>query len=205
MVLNYSGSVPGLKGLLEFVRLDLDTLREGALLDLRHDLILFTVGIGASFQLAPEELTKPLLRQLQRDLRDGLHTMKVDGMRWPLPQEPRGLALEPPVPSARNRARVSSGPRLTYDLKPFRGAFLAAAVQEISKHWDDIRPCPQCGSFFLRVRRQKYCSPECRWNAFAPKRPERDYESEYQHRRRVARQAAERDEKRKAAARRRSR
>ena len=58
----------GMKQVLEFVWVDLDTLRDGALHDLRYDLIVFTVGIGATFQLAPEQLSKPLLRQLQREV-----------------------------------------------------------------------------------------------------------------------------------------
>lgn len=200
----YSGPVPNLKWLLDFVRLDLDTLRPGALLDLRHDVILFTVGIGASFQLSEDEPSPTLLRQLQLDLRSGLHSLFVDGMRWELPEAPSEWALEPPLPPAPNLKAGAREPQLTFGLQPFRGAVLARAVHAIRERWADIRPCPHCESFFLKVRRQKFCSPECRWAAFAPTRQKRDYSGEYRHRRRQAKRATER-EKAQAAGRRGSR
>jgi hypothetical protein len=178
----------GIKQVLEFVWVDLDALRDGALHDLRYDLIVFTVGIGATFQFAPEQLSKPLLRQLQRDLRKGLDTMKAQGLPWPLPEQPGRVTAEPPMISPRGH-HMSAG-RLSYDLKPFRGAFLTAAAQAIFTHWDEIHRCPQCGSFFLKIRRQKYCSRECRWNAFAPSRSARDWKAEYRSRTRQQRDKA---------------
>ena len=203
MVLKYFGPVPDLKWLLDFVRLDLDGLRPGALLDLRHDVILFTVGIGASIQLRDDEPSPADLRQLQRDLSGGLHKVFVDGMPWTLPQAPKEWTLEPPAGSNQNGQR--SEPQLTFGLHPFRGAVLAQAAEAILKHWTDIRSCPQCDRFFLKVRRQKYCSPECRWAAFAPVRLKRDYRAENEQRRRVAKRAAEKEKQVRAAARRRSR
>jgi hypothetical protein len=190
MLLTYSGPVPSLKGLLEFVRLDLQTLRPSALADLRHDLILFTVGIGSSFELSANDLSGVLLRQLQRDLRSALHTLFIDGMPWELPQSPKAWKLEPPVPAQR---RVMREPQLTFGLHPFRAAILARAADAIREHWSEIRDCPYCGQFFAKVRRQKFCSPRCRWATFAPARQRRDYAVEYRHRRRAASRAIEKE------------
>jgi hypothetical protein len=50
---------------------------------------------------------------------------------------------------------------ITYGYRDVRGAVRGALVSLLLGGVEDLLACPKCGSPFVRVRKQKYCSPAC--------------------------------------------
>jgi hypothetical protein len=61
------------------------------------------------------------------------------------------------------------------DIDPLRRLFNFAAGEEIARgaNWSLIGRCPRCWEFFYRVRRQRYCSSECKQAAMDEAKRER--------------------------------
>jgi hypothetical protein len=65
-------------------------------------------------------------------------------------------------------------------LSAFRGQVLYAVTVSLQR----VRECPCCGTLFVKVSKQKYCSMACAkkhgWQQYKARRPPRDHKAEYQ-------------------------
>jgi hypothetical protein len=172
--------------LFAFLYADFTTMTPGQELDWREGALEFADLVGTSvFErargggLATDNLpTMAILRALQDKLRTGLDA----GWRgtWEEPQ-PRIAAI-----ARLDKGYVRRGDRAiwkrVYRTGSFRVLFVATIWDVLIEAGSRIYTCPQCSRYFLKSRKQEYCSPVCsqkaRWARFASTRPARDYRRE---------------------------
>jgi hypothetical protein len=161
--------------LFDFLRTDLATLTPGQLLGMRADLWAF---------VGPEIVENPswdgnlptvdVLETLQRVARAGIQRVR-EGEWFELEAGIKyGIAL------AGDRV-IRGNQRGTFD-----DLFRAAVMETLQGYWHRLPECPRCHAIFVKVGKQKYCSPTCasraHWDAFKARRRARDHHSEYERR-----------------------
>ena len=185
----------------DFLRTDLTTLTPGQRLGMRADAQAFlgpafvegtmpAEGVENMPALADESLhpvhrearaviqaqlpTVETLQQLQHEARAGIQRVRK-GDWWELEH-----AISHGIHRLGNH--IVRIPRRG----TFRELFLAAAMDTVQTCWPDLRPCPRCDEIFLKVGKQKYCSPTCatrsHWDAFKGRRSDRNHHKEYERR-----------------------
>jgi hypothetical protein len=175
------------KWLLAFLYADLGRLTPGQELEWRHGAIEFidlVVG-GVLFELEGDALnradnlpTVAVLRTLQEKLKDGLAANRR-GDLWVERQPTAALAF-----LDKGYVRKGSGRLWTrvYREGGFRELFVAAMWDVLVEAGSRIYDCPTCTKYFLKSRKQEYCSPLCsqkaRWARFTANRPPRNYRRE---------------------------
>jgi hypothetical protein len=164
---------------LAFLRRDVDTLRRGEWLDLRHDVqhyIWPPMALGASdFEDA--------VRLWHRELRRVLELASTE----------RGCDLSTPITRTLTRFQAQGDGRLlaVHAPMPLPIALLSAGYDLLAQWYQQLRRCERCQTWFLPAHgRQRFhdlaCAAQARWSKFAPTR-RRDYHAEYVKRvRRVA-------------------
>ena len=158
----------------DFLRTDLATLTPGQLLGMRADLWAFVrpeIVQNKSWDgfLPPVEI----MGTLQRDALAGIQLVREGA--WFELKDGIGYGI------ARMGSHIIRGTRRG----SFQNLFLAAVMDTVQAFWDRLRECPQCHAIFLKVGKQKYCSPTCgsqaHWAAFKVRR-NRDHHREYARR-----------------------
>jgi hypothetical protein len=163
------------KWFFDFLKTDLTTLTPGQLLGMRADVWVFVrpeivVKSWGDERLPPKEM----LEALQRDAREGIQHVREGG--W--------FALEAGITYgiARLGERIIRGARRG----TFEDLFRAAAMDTLQAYWDRLYECPRCHALFVKVGKQKYCSPTCasraHWEKFKMRRKARDHRREYARR-----------------------
>lgn len=189
------------KWFFDFLRTDLTTLTPGQLLGMRADAWAF-VGPAILEDTMPAEGVENLpaladaslhpvqrearaaiqaylptassLEALQRDARAGIQRVREGD--W--------FELERAIPYgiARQGNHIVRGAQRG----AFRDLFLAAVMDTVQTSWSRLFECPRCHEIFLKVGKQKYCSPTCasrsHWDAFKARRSDRDHHLEYERR-----------------------
>ena len=173
--------------LFEFLRVDLTTTTAGQTLDWQRDAKDFLdLGEGSIIDLSPEgglaahdDLpTLSLLSTLQQELRTGIDRLWRDDGGWASP--PIGAEL------VRFRGRFDDNGwiRWTGRRGSFRSLFLNAMQRLVVESWPRLRKCPRCTQWFVKVRKQEYCSPICsqktRWARFVAAHPPRDHHRKHE-------------------------
>ena len=194
--------------LLQFLRLDIQNLRPGELLDLRTDvanfcfssgqvltailspdrdsdvnLFLFT-GEGGEEQKSASDPAWNLVWELQIRVVVGVNSLR-EGEVW----KPFDPAHEGRAPAPEWELEVRSDGTLSRRYQgTIRAAFVAAAADALQEYWPQLRYCKHepCGALFLPDHGSKYyhepgCSQRARSKKFEPKRKrkKRDYHAEY--------------------------
>lgn len=155
--------------------------RPGELLDLGDDVRAF-----ADADDLPEP-TADDLRSIQGDVLEGLKALFWHKpWLWSLGPVTVVLDFMSELPGGRGARKVRPGsvdhkaamfPRLALPLRlrlqkgrpvtqgekdPLRTRFVIAVMQELVSGWRLIGQCPRCYSFFFVVRRQRFCTPQCK-------------------------------------------
>ena len=178
--------------LLGFLRRDLTSpLREGERRDLSDDVLAF---IEADYEgLAAAELTQHDLHRIQRSTAEGLDALFQRG-RWDLGEHFGTVHLTfesdsdgPPASSLHNdlvyrpwgrlrrRYYVHAAGRASQERpSAIERSFVVAASHKIEAAGDRLRRCLWCASFFIPVRRQRFCSKLCTQEAMNARRPGRE-------------------------------
>jgi hypothetical protein len=170
-----------LKFAVRFIQMDITHLRAGDRLNLNEDLLTFLFPDTATDPFAgaledsaafphndPSQLSANDLVTLQREVLEVLLGV-VKLRERPKRDEPASalvflnlnsqLQVTPglAVHSRHGDTRVS-----TFFVGPFRDAFLMQLIMSlIQLPLDTLRACPECGTIFYRVRKQRYCSRRC--------------------------------------------
>jgi hypothetical protein len=150
--------------LFGFLRTDLNVLTPGELLGMRADLWAFIRPERLGY---PDWREEPLpsaekLRDLQRDARAGLQRV-LEGQWFEL-KHGIGYGI------ARMGGRLIKGVRRGTLEDLFRDAVMDAVLA----FWPQLRTCARCREMFVKVGKQKYCSPACasraHWERFKARR-----------------------------------
>lgn len=164
------------KWFFDFLRCDLRVLTPGQLLGLRADLFALVsadllVGKGADSDPMPPLKILETLQAFQQDARDGIERVRKG--QWFELEDGIGYGI------ARMGNHIVRGNRRG----SFRDLFRAAVMELVQSSWSQLHECPRCRAVFLKVGKQKYCSPACasrtHWDAFKARRPARDHHNEY--------------------------
>ncbi len=159
----------------DFLRTDLAALTPGQLLGMRADLWAFVrpeIVQNRSWDgfLPPVEI----METLQRDALAGIQLVR----------EGKWFELEAGITYgiARMGNHIIRGSRRG----TLQDLFRAAVIDTVQESWDRLRDCPHCHALFLKVGKQKYCSPTCagraHWDAFKARGSARDHHAEYTRR-----------------------
>ncbi len=156
-----------------FLRSDLPSLTAGQQLGMRADLWRFVHPEIVTRTWSEGEYLPPaaILGDLQKVARDGIDAVRSG--KW--------FSLE---------RGIGYGIALFGD-RLFRGSrtgslddqFRAVVMDTLQANWTRLAACPQCREMFLKLGKQKYCSPKCasraRSDTFKARRKERDHHHEY--------------------------
>jgi predicted RNA-binding Zn ribbon-like protein len=172
-----------LRWLADFFNGDPAEWRPGEIVDLEEDARAFaTSGLGG----IKASLAQTDLARLHRELKEQIAELLANGQArqtsgpglqtvWE-----RGLVEIVADPKRSGMVKVEPLPRpVRRYFGEFDSVFSARARDLISERWDRFRRCarPECGRFFLRNRRQTFCSAECgnrvRWDRY---KADGDYE-----------------------------
>lgn len=159
----------------DFLRTDLAALTPGQLLGMRADLWAFVRPEILQNKSWDGDLpTAGILEALQRDARAGIRRVR-EGEWFELEA---GIAYG----IARMGNRIIRGSRRG----TFEDLFRAAVMDTVQAFWPRLHECPRCHAIFVKVGKQKYCSPTCasrsHWDAFKARRGARDHHHEYERR-----------------------
>lgn len=162
------------KWLFDFLRTDLSHLKSGQLRVLRTDLFAFARPEilkdhdWRNSRLPPQSS----LSALQQQARKGIESV------W----KGYGYHLSGGIGYGitRMEGRIVRYARTGR----FVDMFHAAVMDVLYSCWEQIKKCPVCEDFFLKVGKQKYCSPSCsrraNWTQFIASNPRsRDHHAEY--------------------------
>jgi hypothetical protein len=162
--------------LFVFLRTDLGALTPGQLLGMRADVWAFTrPEIIEHKSWGSENLpTAEVLAALQTDARAGIQSVR-DGEWFDLEKGiGYGIALM--------GDRIVRGSRRG----TFEDLFRDKVMDTVQTYWERLQECPRCHGVFLKIGKQKYCSPTCarrtHWDAFKARRHDRDHHREYERR-----------------------
>ncbi len=151
----------------DFLRTDLATLTPGQLLGIRADLWAFVrpeIVENKSWDgdLPPVEIVEAL----QRDARAGIQRVREGA--WFELEAGIGYGI------ARMGNHLVRGSRRG----TFPDLFRAAVMDTVQAFWDRLHECAYCHAIFVKIGKQKYCSPTCgsraHWAAFKARRSTRD-------------------------------
>ena len=161
--------------LFEFLRMDLAALTPGQLLGARADAWVFAQPeMVVNWDQSENRPTVVMLEAVQREVREGIHRVRQGG--WFELEEGISYGF------ARFGDQIIKGRRRA----TFEASFLAAAMDTVQEQWSRLYECPRCRRLFLKVGKQKYCSPKCagqaHWENFKARRPARNHEREYARR-----------------------
>jgi len=175
--------------LFAFLRADFATMTPGQELDWREGArefadivgggVIFERTQGGGLEAADNLPTLKVLRALQDKLRRGLE-MGSRGEVWTERVRLISGIIRLDKGYVRQGSRVIW--RRFYQRGSFRDLFVAAMQEVILEAGSRISTCPQCHHYFLKSRKQEYCSPNCsqkaRWARFTATRPPRNYRRE---------------------------
>jgi hypothetical protein len=115
-----------------------------------------------------------ILAAIQQDAIAGIKLVR-EGEWWDL-QEGIGYGI------ARMGERLIRGSRSG----TFEDLFRAAAMDTVQTFWERLHECPRCHAMFLKVGKQKFCTPACasraHTDAFRKRHPDRDHHAEHERR-----------------------
>ena len=157
-----------------FLRTDFSTLTPGQLHGMRVDAEAFARLELVTASSIGELPDLALLETLQRDVQQGIQRLR-DG-EWFLLEEGIGYGI------AQIGDHIMKGCRRG----TFEDAFRASAMDVVEAFWDRLPVCPRCRTTFLKIGKQKYCSPICasraHWEAFKTRHRVRNHHREYKRR-----------------------
>lgn len=166
--------------IIDFARMDLDRLRPGDWLNLREDLTAFVLGEYAHGRWSdgdalrhrgqdtkglvvsyiegpwPHEMTAEALKDLQRDVRMALTERGTIQGPGGVFEQVHLFATWPQVKLASFGSGFAEIQATARDGVLFVLALLLYALPA-----NALRSCPECGTPFVRVRKQQYCSRRC--------------------------------------------
>jgi hypothetical protein len=155
---------------LRFARLDLAALCRGDWLTVQADLRQFLgepSGPTDTYKPVPvfgagvyavatdgqgDEYTLKTLQDLQAEVRALLSTFLM---------HPRGHAYTACTPQVTWRIVETQGKGQLYAEGKLRDVFLIILLTLLAYHPDRVRECPECGTWFYRVKQQTFCSRLC--------------------------------------------
>jgi hypothetical protein len=169
--------------LMDFLRVEVDGLRSGELLDLSHEVLAFAGTWGAYHALAKAPLDGAVLKRLQGAVGAGVTGLFQKAPRPWVPELGRVKVAVQFEPGSYNttwkRPRlhkrdswpfhegeadmILARPRMEYQLvtPSLKDLFLLAAAEEVQRGAGSLRRCWECTKPFVRFRKQRYCSPSC--------------------------------------------
>ena len=170
--------------LFEFLRTDLRALTPVQLHGMRANLWAFVDPgeiKGQSWSTDPRRPAErpnavslppiEVLEEMQQDARAGLQRLREN--KWYVLEEGIGYGI---ACAGHHIVRIGrSG--------TFKDLFRAALMDTVQAVWGSLYECPRCHALFVKVGKQKYCSPTCgrrtHWDAFKERRAARDHHREY--------------------------
>ena len=155
---------------LNFLKRDLEEMREGEWTDLAFDVLVFPWGrsdFGSASTVGYEGRTKEEVRQFQGKMRQYLNEISSRGMC----QFGTGPATcEPWVDTEKNSLEIAYRGHL-------HDSLVITAFSVLKESWSRLRRCLHCQNWFLMSGRKEYCSSQCsqqvRWQRFLAKHPKR--------------------------------
>jgi len=164
--------VQTMRWILALAGQDLNRLRREELTALTWDLLGLIVlyARGWHIEWTPGiPLPKVDLSKLQIEVAGGLKALvqKADVALWPeSTQQTASLASKWDAEARTHRYRVMWG-------GSDRDAIIAAIWNVIVEVGDKLRSCTECGTPFVAVKRQEYCTPSCSQRARIRRRPKK--------------------------------
>src|SRR5262249_49436058 len=166
------GSEQTMRWILGFAGQDLNRLRREERTALAWDLLGLIVlyGRGWHVEWTPGiPLPKVDLAKLQVEVAGGVKALlqNTDVTRWPeSTEQTASLSSKWESESKRRRSRVRWG-------GGDRDAIIAAIWNVIIEVGDKLRSCTECGTPFVAVKRQEYCTSSCSQRARIRRRPKK--------------------------------
>jgi len=156
--------------LLEFLKRDLDNVREGEWTDLAFDVLVFPWGrrdFGSAWTIGDEGPTKEEVRQFQGNMRQYLNQISSGEICQITIQK---TTCQPWVDPEKNSLEIM------YRGNP-HDSLVVTAFAILKESWSRLRRCLHCQTWFLMSGRKEYCSSQCsqqvRWQRFTAKNPKR--------------------------------
>jgi hypothetical protein len=163
---------------LDFISRDLSALLPGERVNLAWDLRALTVyARNWRFEWkAADPMPQVDVQALQHELAEGIKAilpsynsppmpMRVLPSRWPRPIEATATIVSKAEPQSKGRRYW-----IVWEGKD-QEAIVTAVWNIIMDVGDKLRACAKCGSPFVAVRRQEYCSPLCSQRTRIGRRP----------------------------------
>jgi len=155
---------------LDFLKRNLDEVREGEWTDLAFDVWVFPWGrrdFGSAWSIDEEGPTKEEVRQFQEKMRQYLNEISSDEICQITIQK---TTWQPWVDPEKNSLEI------IYRGHP-HDSLIVTALAILTESWSRLRRCLHCQTWFLMSGRKEYCSSQCsqqvRWQRFTAKNPKR--------------------------------
>ena len=180
----------GLRALVELANANLDAAKDGDVESLTRGLFALIPGAqpfggGLAIQVPADDVGRTLLYTLSGPLPPTLEDARnqLRELQSPVRQLLTVAVSRLSVPSVRPTAGVSTEGSLTADFlampapggrgpivtvsAPFRDLVLLRTLDLLVHPLirERLRSCPECNAFFLRVKRQEFCSEQCKSRA----------------------------------------
>jgi len=156
--------------LLNFLKRDLDEVREGEWTDLAFDVLIFPLGrsdFGSAWNFDEKGPAKEEVRQFHEKMREYLNQISSGKICQFTIQK---TTCQPWVDPEKNSLEI------IYRGHPY-DSLVVTALAILRESWSRLRRCHNCQTWFLMSGRKEYCSTQCsqqvRWQRFLAKNPKR--------------------------------